>query len=119
MRKNLMTIHPGEKFALLGASGSGKTTLIRLLTGELDGYAGEICYDGIALANTDSEAVCNIAAVIHQDVFLFDDTIRIAITRALIRNTPFLILDEETSALDNQTAEEIEAELMAIPNSAP
>ena len=71
-----LTIQPGEKCALLGESGSGKTTLIRLLTGELDGYAGEICYDGIALANTDSEAVCNIAAVIHQEVFLFDDTIR-------------------------------------------
>ena len=41
---------------------------------------------------------------------------RIAIARALIRNTPFLILDEGTSALDAQTAEEIESELMAIPN---
>ena len=39
---------------------------------------------------------------------------RIAIARALIRNTPFLILDEGTSALDVQTAEEIEGELMAI-----
>ena len=39
---------------------------------------------------------------------------RIAIARALIRNTPFLVLDEGTSALDQQTAEEIESELMAI-----
>ena len=163
-----LSIRPGEKCALLGESGSGKTTLIRLLTGELDGYSGEICYDGIPLAATGSEAVCRIAAVIHQDVFLFDDTIRnniclfdkfteeefdravrlsgvskfmdqfaggaeyrvgqrgeflsggqkqrIAIARALIRSTPFLILDEGTSALDAQTAEEIESELMAIPD---
>lgn len=163
-----LSIRRGEKCALLGESGSGKTTLIRLLTGELDGYSGEIRYDGISLANTDSEAVCNIAAVIHQDVFLFDDTIRnniclfdeftedefnravqlsgvhkfinqfakgaeyrvgqrgeflsggqkqrIAIARALIRNTPFLILDEGTSALDDQTAAEIETELLAIPD---
>lgn len=162
-----LSIHPGEKCALLGESGSGKTTLIRLLTGELDGYSGDICYDGVALANTDSEAVCKIAAVIHQDVFLFDDTIRnniclfdefteeefdravrlsgvckfmnqlaegaeyhvgqrgeflsggqrqrVAIARALIRRTPFLILDEGTSALDIQTAGEIESELLAIP----
>lgn len=163
-----LSIRPGEKCALLGESGSGKTTLIRILTGEMDGYSGEICYDGVPLASTDSEAVCKIASVIHQDVFLFDDTIRnniclydeftaeefdravqlsgvykfinqfaegadyqagqrgeflsggqkqrIAIARALIRNTPFLILDEGTSALDAQTAEEIESELMAIPN---
>ena len=161
-----LSIRSGEKCALIGESGSGKTTLIRLLMGELDGYDGEILYDGIDLNKTDHEAVCNIASVIHQDVFLFDDTIRnniclydeftdeefehavrlsgvhkfmhqleggaeyqvgqrgeflsggqkqrIAIARALIRNTPFLVLDEGTSALDQQTAEEIEGELMAI-----
>lgn len=162
-----MTLHPGEKTALIGQSGSGKTTLIRLLSGELDGYEGEILYDGVPLSETDGESICRIAAVIHQDVFLFDDTVRnniclfedfseedfrralrlsgvskfvdrlpegvdyrvgqrgeflsggqrqrIAIARALIRNTPLLILDEGTSALDEQTAAEIEGELMGIP----
>lgn len=162
------SLRPGEKCALLGESGSGKTTLIRLLTGELDGYSGEICYDSVALTQANSEAVCRIAAVIHQDVFLFDDTIRnniclfeqfseeeleqalqlsgvskfihqfaqgvdypvgqrgeflsggqrqrIAIARALIRHTPVLILDEGTSALDAQTAREIEEELLHIPD---
>lgn len=40
---------------------------------------------------------------------------RIAIARALIRDTRFLILDEGTSALDAQTAEEIESLLLDIP----
>ena len=161
-----LTIRSGEKCALLGASGSGKTTLIRLLTGELDGYTGQILYDGTSLDAVNRDSVCHMASVIHQDVFLFDDTIRnniclfdqfsdaeferairlsgvqsflqqfpegaeyrvgqrgeflsggqkqrVAIARALIRNTPFLILDEGTSALDKQTAEEIEGELLAI-----
>ncbi len=159
-------LNSGEKCALMGESGSGKTTLIRLLTGELDGYSGKIFYDGVELGDIDSETLCKIASVIHQDVFLFDDTIRnniclyeifseeeferairlsgvkkfmdqipegaeyqvgqrgeflsggqrqrIAIARALIRKTPFLILDEGTSALDAQTAIEIETELVAI-----
>ncbi len=162
-----LSIHSGEKCALTGESGSGKTTLIRLLSGELDGYTGDIRYDDVSLTETDCESICHIAAVIHQDVFLFDDTIRnniclfdefsekdfqralqlsgvskfidrfddgvnhrvgqrgeylsggqrqrVAIARALIRNTPFLILDEGTSALDEQTATEIEKELLHIP----
>lgn len=130
-------------------------------------YSGRICYDDLDLSDADSESICRIAAVIHQDVFLFDDTIRnniclfddfsdeafrralqlsgvskfidqleggadyqvgqrgeflsggqrqrIAIARALIRNTSFLILDEGTSALDEQTAQKIESELLDIP----
>ena len=164
----MITLQAGKKYVLTGESGSGKTTLIRLLTGELDDYSGEVLYDGVELSNMEHEAVCAIASVIHQDVFLFDDTIRnniclfeefseaeferavqlsgvtkfmdqfpegaeyqvgqrgeflsggqrqrVAIARALIRQTPFLILDEGTSALDAQTAEEIEAELMSIPD---
>lgn len=71
-----LTIQPGDKCALIGESGSGKTTFIRLLTGELDGYKGEISYDGVNLNEVDCEKICKIVSVIHQDVFLFDDTIR-------------------------------------------
>lgn len=39
---------------------------------------------------------------------------RVAIARALIRNTRFLILDEGTSALDEETAMEIETLLLGI-----
>lgn len=71
-----LSIRSGEKCALVGQSGSGKTTLIRLLSGELDGFSGDIRYDDISLKEIDCENICRIAAVIEQDVFLFDDTIR-------------------------------------------
>lgn len=41
---------------------------------------------------------------------------RIAIGRALLRETKIMILDEFTSALDNETANEIEASLLDIPD---
>lgn len=40
---------------------------------------------------------------------------RIALARALLRGTPFLILDEGTSALDGDTAAAIESRLLADP----
>ena len=41
---------------------------------------------------------------------------RIAVARALIRNKPILILDEGTSAVDMQTAYDIENRLLKIKN---
>ncbi|NMO97016.1 ABC transporter ATP-binding protein [Paenibacillus lemnae] len=41
---------------------------------------------------------------------------RMAVARALIRNLPILILDEGTSAVDMQTAYEIETRLLAVPD---
>lgn len=41
---------------------------------------------------------------------------RIAVARALIRSTPILIMDEGTSAIDRQTAHEIEKDLLKQEN---
>ncbi len=76
LRNLSFSITPGEKCALIGPNGSGKTTLIRLLTGELEGYEGEILYDGAPLTDAGRDSVCAVGAVIHQEVFLFEDTIR-------------------------------------------
>ena len=39
----------GDHLALVGADGGGKTTLLRLLAGQLNGYTGQVAYDGLAL----------------------------------------------------------------------
>lgn len=41
---------------------------------------------------------------------------RIAIARALIQQTPILVLDEGTSAIDMQTAYDIESKLLSVEN---
>lgn len=63
----------GKKYAIIGKSGSGKSTLLKLLAGYYNDFDGNILVDGQA----DMQCDC---AVIHQNVFLFDDTIRNNIT---------------------------------------
>ncbi|TLM66194.1 MAG: lipid A export permease/ATP-binding protein MsbA [Deltaproteobacteria bacterium] len=67
---------PGEVVALVGPSGSGKSTLVGLITRFYDPQSGAIMIDGedIRLATLDSLKT-NIALV-DQETFLFNDTIR-------------------------------------------
>lgn len=41
-----LTIHPGEKLAIVGLNGAGKTTLIKLLSGLLDPTQGRVLLNG-------------------------------------------------------------------------
>lgn len=71
-----LTLRRGGKYALTGESGSGKSTLIRLLLGDYPDYEGGIYYDGTELRRLRRDKLNRVAVCIHQDVFLFDDTIR-------------------------------------------
>ena len=66
----------GQKVALVGASGSGKSTVIRLLTGQYEPQAGEVRVGGAATSEWSLEALRTAMAVVDQEAFLFDDTIR-------------------------------------------
>ncbi len=41
-----LTIHPGEKLAVVGTNGAGKTTLVKLICGFLDPTEGQVLMDG-------------------------------------------------------------------------
>lgn len=151
----------------MGASGCGKTTLVRLLGAGYGGYTGRITYDGRELHQLDIDKLLAQISVIHQNVYMFDESIRdnidlhrtytdaewqralavsgverfldemaqgldtpvgengqglsggqrqrVAVARALIQEKPILILDEGTSAVDGQTAHEIETALLGTP----
>lgn len=71
-----LTIHKNEKVALIGPSGCGKSTLIRLLAGSYADYGGSICYDGTELHDIDPERLRELVTVIHQNPFIFNDTVR-------------------------------------------
>ena len=58
-----------KKYAIVGKSGCGKSTLLELLGGSLRPSSGHVLVDGRPDSAPD-------AAWVHQNVFLFDDTLR-------------------------------------------
>lgn len=67
LRNINLTIHPGEKIALVGLNGAGKTTLIKLLTRLYDPTEGQILVDGVDLREYDLNSWRNQIGVIFQD----------------------------------------------------
>jgi len=64
-------VAPGEVHAVVGQNGAGKSTLIRILSGEIDGYQGELRLDGRAVRfRSPSEAIAAGIAVIPQELQL-------------------------------------------------
>ena len=66
----------GKKYAIMGQSGCGKSTLLKLLTGYLDSYQGAILYDGQELQTLNPNRTTALSAVIHQNVYLFHESVR-------------------------------------------
>ena len=70
-----LTIHKGEKVAIVGATGSGKSTVIKLLLRHYDVQRGSITVDGIDIRSIDQHSLRRAFGTVPQDVFMFTDTI--------------------------------------------
>jgi subfamily B ATP-binding cassette protein MsbA len=68
--------NPGEIIAIVGVSGSGKTTLVNLIPRFFDVTKGSICIGGIDIRTYKVHSLRKNIGFIHQDPFLFNDTIR-------------------------------------------
>lgn len=66
----------GQVVALVGASGSGKSTLLKLLPRFYDPTAGAIRINGRDIREYDVESLRRAIAVVTQNTFLFNDTVR-------------------------------------------
>ncbi len=71
-----LEIDSNEVLALVGPTGAGKTTLVNLLTRLYEVNKGSISIDGIDLRNLAVNSLREIIAVVPQQVFLFDRSIR-------------------------------------------
>jgi ABC-type multidrug transport system fused ATPase/permease subunit len=69
-------VAPHERVAIVGRSGAGKSTLIDLVLRFYDPTSGTVSVGDVPLREVSEEALRNKMALISQDVFLFDGTIR-------------------------------------------
>jgi ABC-type multidrug transport system fused ATPase/permease subunit len=70
------TMAPGEMVALVGRSGAGKTSIANLVCRFYDPTHGRILVDGHDLREVQLESLRSQIAVVLQDTFLFNTTVR-------------------------------------------
>ncbi len=75
-----LTIHPGQRVAVVGASGSGKSTLSRLVAGVNRPWDGEILFDGRPRSEIPGEVLSRSLSMVDQNVVLFSATVHDNIT---------------------------------------
>lgn len=70
-----LTIHGGEKIAIVGTNGAGKTTLVKLLCGLYEPQEGEILVNGIPIKEFPKEELYRLYAAVFQEPFIMPFTL--------------------------------------------
>ena len=71
-----LTIHPGQRIALVGGSGSGKSTLAKLIAGLHQPTDGDILFDGASLTNIPRAVSTTSLAMVQQDIQIYGCSVR-------------------------------------------
>jgi len=71
-----LVLKPGSCVAIVGETGSGKTTLAKLVVGLYKPWEGKILFDGQTPGELSRRVWTGSVAVVDQDIFVFEDTVR-------------------------------------------
>ena len=67
-----LTVHPGEKLAIVGLNGAGKTTLVKLLCGLLDPTEGSVLLNGKDIREFNRREYYSLFSAVFQELALLD-----------------------------------------------
>jgi ATP-binding cassette subfamily B protein len=70
-----LTVHDGERLALVGPTGAGKSTLAKLMARLYDPTVGDISFAGIDLRDATLASLRDRVVVVPQEGFLFNGTV--------------------------------------------
>jgi len=76
LRDVSVTAEPGETVAIVGRSGAGKTSIINLIPRFYDPLEGRVLVDGVDVREVTLDSLRSQIAIVLQDTFLFNDTVR-------------------------------------------
>ncbi len=66
----------GKKYAIVGTNGCGKSTLLKLIGGYFSTYEGKLLYDEKEIDSSNRSNIIKIASIIHQNIYLFNESIQ-------------------------------------------
>lgn len=70
-----LTLHPGEKLAVVGLNGAGKTTLVKLICGFFDPSQGRVLLDGTDIREYDRREYYKLFSAVFQNFSLLAGTV--------------------------------------------
>lgn len=71
-----LTVHPGEKLAIVGLNGAGKTTLVKLVCGFLDPTEGRILLNGEDIRKFNRNDYYALVSAVFQEFSVLDVTVK-------------------------------------------
>ena len=70
-----LTVHPGEKLAIVGLNGAGKTTLVKLLCGLFDPTQGRVLLNGKDIRDFNRREYYGLFSAVFQEFSILDVTV--------------------------------------------
>lgn len=78
-----LTVHPGEKLAIVGLNGAGKTTMVKLLCGFLDPTEGRVLLDGQDIREFNRQEYYRLFTAVFQDFSVLEASVAVNVAQTL------------------------------------